>query len=62
MLQSSIDYLNFEFCRFALTKDLIGANNKMWQKEFSLYLFQVIPSTFILGTKKVALQNKELKF
>lgn len=62
MLQSSIDYLNFEFCRFALTKDLIGANNKMWQKEFSLYLSRVIPSTFILGTKKVALQNKELKF
>lgn len=47
MLQSSIDYLDFEFCRFALTKDLIGANNKMWQKEFSLILSQVIPSTFI---------------
>lgn len=62
MLQSSINYLNFEFCRFALTKDLIGANNKMWQKEFSQFLSQVIPSTFILGTKKVALQNKELKF
>lgn len=37
MLHSSINYLNFEFCRFALTKDLIWAYNKMWQKEFSLF-------------------------
>lgn len=33
MLHSSINYLNFDFCPFALTiKDLIGAYNKMWQK------------------------------